>query len=111
MTETIVLSNLRMIGSNTEPCVTGSHTIKSYGKLSIDDTHSRQLTHHLLSCLLRGLRNLIPSSTHSSVVRGHVEFLSLGSFFSVDEKSGRLKLHLEVPRWRLDYWQVKRRTS
>ena len=43
--------------------------------------------------LLRGLHNQISSSTHSSVVRRHVEFLSLGSSSSVNEKSGRLKSH------------------
>ena len=32
-----------------------------------------------LVLLLRGLRNQISSSAHSSVVQGHVEFLSLGS--------------------------------
>ena len=37
--------------------------------------------------LLRGLRNLISSSAHSSVVRGHVEFRTLGSSTNDDEKS------------------------
>ena len=41
--------------------------------------------------VLRGLRNLISSSAHSSVVRGHVEFQTLGSSTSDDKKSVRLK--------------------
>ena len=45
--------------------------------------------------LLRRLRNLIPSSAHSSVVRGHIEFPGLGATTSVDKKSVRLKSHLE----------------
>ena len=44
-----------------------------------------------LVLLLRGLRNQISSSAHSSVVRGHVELWTLGSFTSGDEKSMRLK--------------------
>ena len=43
--------------------------------------------------VLRGLRNLISSSAHSSVVRGHIELESLGPFASGDEKSMRLKSH------------------
>ena len=60
--------------------------------------------------LLHGLCNQISSSTHSSVVRGHVEFLSLGSFLC-DEKLVRLSVTLGVPRKRLDYWQMRCRTS
>ena len=45
--------------------------------------------------MLRGLHNQISSSAHSSVVRGHVEFRTLGSFTSDDEKSVRLKSHWE----------------
>ena len=43
--------------------------------------------------LLRGLRNQISSSTHSGVVRGHVELQTLGSITNGDEKSVRLKSH------------------
>ena len=43
--------------------------------------------------LLCGLRNQISGSTHSSVVQGHVEFLTLGSSSSDDEKSVRPKSH------------------
>ena len=43
--------------------------------------------------VLRGLRNQISSSTHSGVVRGHVELRSLGSASSDDKKSVRLKSH------------------
>ena len=46
-----------------------------------------------LVLLLRGLRNQISSSAHSSVVQGHIEFQTLGSFTSDDEKSARLKSH------------------
>ena len=60
--------------------------------------------------LLRGLRNQISSSTHSSVVWRHVEFQSLGSSTS-GEKLMRLKPLLGVPRKRLDYWQMRHRTS
>ena len=48
-----------------------------------------------LVLLLCSLRNLISSSTHSSVVRGHVEFQTLGSFLSGDRKSARLESHWE----------------
>ena len=44
--------------------------------------------------MLHGLRNLISSSAHSGVVRGHVELQSLGSTFD-DEKLVRLKLSWE----------------
>ena len=47
----------------------------------------------MLYSLLRGLRNLISSSTHSSVVRGHIEFRALGFSTSRDKKSVRLKSH------------------
>ena len=43
--------------------------------------------------LLCSLRNQISSSAHSSVVRGHVEFQTLGSSASNDKKSMRLKPH------------------
>ena len=43
--------------------------------------------------LLHELRNQIPSSAHSSVVRRHVEFRTLGSSTNEDEKSLRLKSH------------------
>ena len=43
--------------------------------------------------MLRGLCNQISSSAHLSVVRRHVEFWSLGSFTSSDEKLARLKSH------------------
>ena len=43
--------------------------------------------------MLHGLRNQISSSAHSSVVRGHVEFWSLGSSSSDNDKSRRLKSH------------------
>ena len=46
-----------------------------------------------LVLLLHGLRNQISSSAHSSVLRGHVEFQTLGSFTNDDEKSVRLKSH------------------
>ena len=46
-----------------------------------------------LVLLLRGLRNQISSSAHSSVVRGHVGFPTLGSFSNDDKKSMRLKSH------------------
>ena len=45
----------------------------------------------LMIIVLRGLRNQISSSAHSSVVRGHVELRTLGSFTSGDKKSMRLK--------------------
>ena len=45
------------------------------------------------SPLLHSLHNQISSSAHSSVVRGHVEFLTLGSSTSEDEKSVRLRPH------------------
>ena len=45
--------------------------------------------------LLRGLHNQILSSAHSSVVRGHVEFQTLGSSTNEDKKSLRLKSHWE----------------
>ena len=43
--------------------------------------------------MLRSLHNQISSSAHLSVVRRHVEFRSLGSFTSSDEKLARLKSH------------------
>ena len=46
-----------------------------------------------LVLLLRGLRNQISSSAHSSVVRRHVEFRVLGLLLVEDEKSFRLKSH------------------
>ena len=61
-----------------------------------------------LVLLLRGLRNQISSSAHSGVVRRH--FGALVTWFG-DEKSIRLKSLPEVPRERLDYWQMRRRTS
>ena len=64
-----------------------------------------------LVLLLCGQRNLISSSAHSSVVRGHAELRTLGSSISGDEKSVRLKSLLRVPKKRLDYWQVRHRTS
>ena len=45
----------------------------------------------LLLPLLRRLRNLISSSAHSGVVQRHVEFWTLGSSSSNNEKSIRLK--------------------
>ena len=45
--------------------------------------------------VLRGLHNLISSSAHSSVVRGHIEFRTLGSSSSGNKKSARLKSHWE----------------
>ena len=45
--------------------------------------------------LLRGLHNLISSSTHSGVVQRHVKLRTLGSATSNDEKSVRLKSHWE----------------
>ena len=39
------------------------------------------------SMVLHGLRNQISSSTHSSVVQRHVEFRTLGSSTSGNEKS------------------------
>ena len=50
-----------------------------------------------LVLLLRSLRNLISSSTHSSVVRRHAELRTLGSSTSDDEKSVRLKSLWEFP--------------
>ena len=64
-----------------------------------------------LVLLLCGLRNQISSSAHSGVVRRHVEFGTLGSSSSNNEKLLRLKSLLGVPRKRLDYWQVRHRTS
>ena len=47
-----------------------------------------------LVLLLRGLRNLISSSAHSGVVRGHVELRRLLVLItSGDEKSARLRSH------------------
>ena len=46
-----------------------------------------------LVLLLHGLRNQISNSTHSSVVRRHVEFQMLGPSTSDDEKLVRLKSH------------------
>ena len=47
-----------------------------------------------LVLLLRGLRNQISSSAHSSVVQGHVElFCHLVLFLSDDKKLVRLKSH------------------
>ena len=63
-----------------------------------------------LVLLLRGLRNQISSSTHSGVVQRHVELLG-HLVLSNDEKSVRLKSLLGIPRERLDYWQIRRRTS
>ena len=48
-----------------------------------------------LVLLLRGLRNQISSSAHSSVVQRHVEFLTLGSTTCVNKKLLRLKSHKE----------------
>ena len=65
-----------------------------------------------LVLLLRGLCNLISSSAHSSVVRGHVElFRQLVLLPVVDKKLMRLKSLLGVSKERLDYWQVRCRTS
>ena len=43
--------------------------------------------------LLRGLRNQISSSAHSSVVRGHAEVRALGSIPNDDKKLVRLESH------------------
>ena len=52
-----------------------------------------QSSPHCYQIVLRSLCNQISSSAHSSVVQGHVEFLTLGSSTSDDEKSVRLKSH------------------
>ena len=64
-----------------------------------------------LVLLLRSLHNQISSSALSSVARRHIELRSLGSLLGDDKKLIRLSVTLGVPRERLDYWQVRCRTS
>ena len=75
------------------------------------DSHLYFKTIFISLLMLRGPRNLISSSAHSGVVRRHRSYWTLGSSSSDNEKSARLRLLLGVPRERLDYWQIRRRTS
>ena len=64
-----------------------------------------------LVLLLRGLRNQISSSAHSGVVRGHIELFRHLVLSLVVTRSRQDLSHTRSSKERLDYWQVRRRTS
>ena len=61
--------------------------------------------------MLRGLRNQISSTAHSGVVRGHVELFRHLVLSLVVTRSQQDLSHTRSSKERLDYWQVRRRTS